>query len=101
MCVLIIKTETTSQYKNFAVIVGYDEADTVTKDVVKVNLHRPYEIKTQEDIPTKMAPQAIADVFNNTMYVAGIGDSYSEIWKYNQTSGWLKCASLVHGRRGH
>src|SRR6218665_299181 len=100
MCVLIIKTGTTSQYKNFAVIVGYNEAETVTKDVIKINLLQPYEIKTQEQIPTKMAPEAIAAVYNNTMYVAGIGDNYSEIWKYNQTSGWLICASLVQGRRG-
>src|SRR6218665_210323 len=101
MCVLITKTVTTSQYKNFAVVVGYNEAETITKDVVKINLHQPYEIKTLEDIPTKMAPEAIAAVFNNTMYVAGIGDNYSDIWKFNPTSGWLKCAPLVQGRRGH
>jgi len=48
-----------------------------------------------------MAKEAIAAVRQNTMYVAGIGVEDDEIWKYNQTSGWMQCASLVQGRRRH
>jgi len=35
------------------------------------------------------------------MYVTGIGVKKDEIWKYNITSGWMKCASLVQGRCRH
>ena len=74
---------------------------TITKDVIKINLHRPNEISTQEQIPTKMAIEAFAAVYCNTMYVTGVGANNDEIWKYKQISGWMKCASLVQGRRRH
>src|SRR6218665_3254904 len=101
MCCLTATAETTSEYENFAVIVGVNDAETRRNYVVKINLHQPKEITTQEDIPTPMAPEAIAAVFNNTIYVAGIGYKLDEIWKYNQTSGWIQCASLAQGRRRH
>src|SRR6218665_3905845 len=95
---------TTSRRENFAVVVGLDVSDDDTEmieDIIKINLHRPYEIATQVHIPTTMKREAIAAVYDNTMYVAGIGSNSDEIWKYNQTSGWIKCASLVQGRRRH
>ena len=48
-----------------------------------------------------MKKEAVADVCQNTMYVAGIGVKYDEIWKYKKTLGWKQCASLVQGRRRH
>jgi len=98
---LSAKTETTSQYENFAIVVGITDGTTIINDVLKINLHRPNEITTQEEIPTQMAMGAMAAVYDNTMYVAGIGDKYDEIWKYSLVSGWVKCMSLVQGRRTH
>ena len=97
----IASTETTTQFENCAIVVGIDDGPTITKDVIKINLHRPNEISTQEQIPTTMANEAVAAVYCNTMYVTGIGVNEDEIWKYNMASGWMKCASLVQGRRRH
>ena len=78
-----------------------DRTDTVTEEVVKINLHRPNEISAQQqNIPT-MIGKAVAAVYCNTMYVTGIGWKAAEIWKYNQAFGWMKCASLVQARRRH
>src|SRR6218665_2167236 len=101
MCVLTGITEITSKCQNFAVVVALDDAKTITEDTVKLNLHQPNEISIQEEIPTTMQREAVAAVYNNTMYVAGIGHNADEIWKYNITSGWMECASLVQGRRRH
>src|SRR6218665_1405549 len=78
-----------------------DHGETVTRDVVKINLNQSNEITTQEDIPTELAMEVFAAVFYNTIYVTGIGDNNDDIWKYKKSVGWKKCASLVQGRIGH
>src|SRR6218665_808951 len=93
LCLTAI-TETTSKYENFAVVVGLGDGPNTAKDVVKINLQKPNDITTLEQIPTTMKNEAIAAVYDNTMYVAGIGVKCDEIWKYNQTSGWKQCAYL-------
>ena len=73
----------------------------MTKDVIKINLRRSNEVSAQEHIPTKMTFEAFVAVYCNTIYVTGAGSNKDEIWKYNMASGWMKCASLVQGRRRH
>src|SRR6218665_3509790 len=102
MFVVTAKTKTSSQSENFAILVGLDDGYLpITTDIVKINLHQSNKITTQEQIPTRMVHEAVAAVYDNTIYVAGIGHKYDEIWKYDQTSGWMQCASLVHRRRRH
>jgi len=48
-----------------------------------------------------MAFDAVGAVYCNTMYASGLGVNADEIWKYNESSGWVKCGTLVHGRRKH
>src|SRR5688572_11069121 len=91
----IAATETTTQFENSAIVVGLDDGTMTTNDVFKINLHRPNEISTQEQIPTTKLREAFAAVYCNTMYVIGVGDNKDEICKYKQISGWLKCSSLV------
>jgi len=99
------KIETKSLYGNFAVALVLDCSGK--EDIVKINLHQPNDITTLERIQTTLitirteCTEAVVAVYNNTMYFAGFGANYNEIWKYNQTSGWLKCASLVQGRLYH
>lgn len=74
---------------------GIDDGQTITRDVVKVNLQQ------QDEIPTEMARGAVASVYRNTIYVAGVGVSEDEIWKFRMATGWMKCRSLVQGRSRH
>src|SRR6218665_501808 len=78
---------------------GLNDSSTITSDVVKINLHRSNEISKHGKIP--MTIEAIVAVYCNTMYLSGMGDNQDEIWKYSESSGWLKCASLVQGRCNH
>src|SRR6218665_2704219 len=94
-------TEATSKFQSFVFVVGNSDGSTITRDVVKMNLHRPNDISTHGKIPTKMATQAVAAVYCNTMYVSGIGVKTDEIWKCSESSGWKKCSSLVQGRLSH
>src|SRR5688572_24003804 len=97
MCVLTASTETTTQFENCTVVVGLGENPfTAGKKVVKINLHRSNEISKQAKIPTALWFDAFAAVYQNTMHVAGAGLSGNEIWKYNTTSGWKKCASMSY-----
>src|SRR6218665_1642862 len=95
------KIETKSLYGNFAVALVLDCSGS--EDIVKINLHQPNDITTLERIPTTITTEteAVVAVYNNTMYFAGFGATCNEIWKYNETSNWLKCASLVQGRLHH
>lgn len=88
------KSEITSRYETFAFVVGLNDDKTITKDVVKINLLQRNAITIEEELPTEMSIEAIAAVFDNTMFVAGIGVNDDEIWKYGRASGWKKCASL-------
>ena len=65
---LTAKAEAATQY---AVVVGLEDGTTtINKSVVKINLHQPSDITAQEQIPTTMAEEAVAAVYDNTMYVA-------------------------------
>lgn len=68
---------------------------------MKLNLRHPYLIENQRQLPTIMQKGALAAVSNNTVCVTGLGNNADEIWKYNWTSGWGKCASLSRSRGGH
>jgi len=81
--------------------VGFDDGQTISNDVVKINLHQPNEMTTLKQIPIPMEKEATAAVFNNMIYVAGIGVNNDEIWKCKKSAGWMRCTSLVQGRRGH
>ena len=83
-------------------VVGLSDGRATTKDVVKINLHRSNEISKIEKIwPSMPAEVVAADVYCNTVYVTGVGLFNDQIWKYNVSSGWKECGSLVQGRRGH
>src|SRR6218665_3673942 len=102
MC-FTVKSENMSLYENFAVAMALYTSDrTMTEDIVKINLHQTNDTTTIKPIQTGMYKHAAAAaVYDNTMYVAGIGGRCDEIWKFNKTSGWIKCASLVQKRTGH
>src|SRR6218665_2042653 len=76
---------------------GIGDGINVTRDIVKINLNQQNEITTEEQVPTIMTTEASAAIYDNTVYVIGIGVRYDEIWKYRQ--GWKQCASLVRGGR--
>src|SRR6218665_628425 len=91
-----------SLYENFAVAMPLYTSDrTTTLDIVKINLHQPNDTTTLKSIQTARYTAPAAAVYDNTMYVTVIGGRFDEIWKFNQTSGWIKCASLVQTRIGH
>src|SRR6218665_1049373 len=67
--------------------------------------HRKYtytvKVSLLEDVPTTVTYFPAVAVYNNTMFITGIGKNLNEIWKYNFSSGWIRCGSLVQGRHGH
>src|SRR6218665_3817504 len=67
--------------------------------------HRKYtytvKVSLLEDVPTTVTYFPAVAVYNNTMFITGIGKNLNEIWKYNFASGWRRCGSLVQGRHCH
>ena len=80
---------------------GINIGETMSDDVITINLHRPNEISTRGQLPAAMRSDTVAAHYYNTMYLSGLGDNCDEIWKYHIISGWVKCASLVQGRHRH
>src|SRR6218665_1506433 len=58
-------------------------------------------VSTMKDVPTTVRSFPAAAVYNNTMFIIGIGKWFRDIWKYNFASGWSKGGSLVQGRQHH
>src|SRR6218665_1545030 len=85
MCFFTACTETTSQFENCAIVVGFDYCPTVTNDVIEINLHRKNEISRQTQIPATIDRpiEAIVGFCCKTtcMYVTGVGVNNDEIWK--------------------
>src|SRR6218665_356676 len=68
----------------------------------KIHLHcRSDNVSPLEDVPTTVRFFPAAAVYNNTMFITGIGENLNEIWKFNFSSGWRRCGSLVQGRHCH
>jgi len=68
----------------------------------KINLHsKSDKVSPIEKVPTTVQTFPAAAVYNNTMFLAGIGENLNEIWKFNFSSGWIRCGSLVQGRQCH
>lgn len=81
--VVTAQTKSASHCQNFAIVVGLnnndDDDQTLTMIVVKIYLHQSNDVTAQEEIPTLVSPEAVAAFYDNTMYVAGIGDDDDEI----------------------
>jgi len=68
----------------------------------KIHLHfKSGNVSPLEDVPTTVSYFPAAAVYNNTMFITGIGENLNEIWKFNFSSGWRRCGSLVQGRQSH
>lgn len=80
--VVTAQTKSASHCQNFAIVVVLNKNDddqTLTMIVVKIYLHQSNDVTAQEEIPTLVSPEAVAAFYDNTMYVAGIGDDDDEI----------------------
>ena len=104
--IFIASTETsrpTQLFEKCVIVAGTFNGATRSNDVIKIHLRRPDEISIQEQMPSRdtINMETVAGIYCNTMYLTGIGINEAEIWKYNNFSGWMKCASLVQGRRRH
>src|SRR6218665_385459 len=58
-------------------------------------------VSTMKDVPTTVRSFPAAAVYDNTMFIIGIGEWFRDIWKYNFATGWSKGGSLVQGRQHH
>lgn len=68
----------------------------------RINLHgRRGIVSAVQNATATVKPYHAAAVYDNTMFITGVGETINEIWKYNFASGWNKCASLVEGRSHH
>jgi len=68
----------------------------------KINLHSNSDkVSPMQHGPTTGKSFPDVAFYNNAMFITGVGNVLDEIWRYNFTSGWKQCGSLVHGRRFH
>lgn len=99
---LSLHLESTKLFDSCVILMGRSAGDTISSDVIKINLKRPEDISTLRPIPTKMQRGAAAAVYCHSVFVTGIGQNGEEIWKFDsKCSKWRKCASLVQGRQSH
>lgn len=95
-------TEKVVKFKECAVVVGINDGDAiVSRDFIRIDVGHPCEVSDLPHIPETMEKEAAAATYDNTIYVTGLGINNADIWKYNLSCGWSKCASMAHGRRRH
>lgn len=80
---------------------GESDGSTVGNDILQVSLNHPHEVSSLQEIPIQVTAGSAASVYNEAVFVTGIGDSYTEIWKYSLSSAWTKCGSMLQGRLWH
>ena len=87
--------------ESFLVVVGLDDGDKTSQCVCRISLERPDRVSTIDSTPARVNEGAAACVMGNTLYAVGIGDEDKELWKWNATSDWTRCADMTSSRYYH
>ena len=82
-------------------IVGLDDGKAVPQRVCLISLERPDSVSTMDFTPARVGHGSTACVVDKTLYVVGIGHACNELWKWNATSDWTRCADMTSYRRHH
>ena len=83
------------------VAIGASDGDVYSN---QINLHLLGQrgiIFSFQNAPVSVDPYHAIAVYENTMFIIGLGEADNEIWKFDLTSGWNKCGSLVDGKQYH
>lgn len=95
-------TESTKTFGSDVIVVGTNDGVSVTNDVIRINLRRPEDVSSLQQLPAASQKEAAAVGCCDSVFVVGIGLDKDEIWRYDLTeSRWRKCCPLVSGRRRH
>jgi len=71
-------------------------------DSCKIKLHGQSEAASPfQALPVKIGSFVAAAVYNNEVFITGVGEECDEIWRYSFASGWRKCGSLLQSRHFH
>ena len=81
------------------VVVGLYDGRTMSQRVCHISLERPDSVSTIDSTPAWVDEGAAACVMGNTLYAVGIGHESNELWKWNATSDWTRCADMTSYRR--
>lgn len=58
-------------------------------------------MKIVESLPSIVITETAACVLGNSFYVVGAGGNKNELWKYDDSLGWVKLADMPRGRSRH
>ena len=82
------------------VICGSDDGNQITSDSYRIGLQSK-QILTMDNIPIDMNREVTGCTNGDSMYVSGLGGTYTETWACGSNGGWTKCADMVEGRHKH
>src|SRR6218665_955793 len=95
-----VRIEKEDYLESFAVMIAKAGSNETTSR--KINLHcKSDNVSMIEHLPTTLRSYPASAVYNNTMFLTGMGEKLNEIWKFNFSTGWRRCGSLVQGRHCH
>ena len=87
--------------QNESVLILFGSDNYRTSLACQVSLERPDTVSTIHSAPAVITYGAAACVMGDTLYAVGIGGAYNELWRWQATSDWTRCADMTSGRRGH
>ena len=95
-CVLLIE-----RMESVLMVVGLNTANGLVQHVLHISLEREDSVWEIGATPSYVGYGAAACVMDNTLYAVGIGHVGNELWKWNATSDWTRCADMTSGRLYH
>src|SRR6218665_483785 len=99
------ETEDVEKLESFALAFGRDDGLRIADeflDSYKIKLHGQSEVSPFQSLPTEVnSYAAAAAVYNNEVFMTGVGAQCDETWRYSFDYGWKKCGSLLQGRQLH
>ena len=82
-------------------IVGLDTGSLLVQDVYQISLERPDSVWKVGRTPTELGHGAAGCVMGDTLYAVGMGFSANQLWKWNASSDWTRCADAKTTRQWH
>jgi hypothetical protein len=81
---------------------GGSDSSGMDPMVCQISLDRTDQLETTLSYTDfEIHSEAAACVMGSRCYLVGVGPDKNELWKWEQSSGWVQCQDMTSGRRRH
>ena len=83
-------------------MIGLGKNRMSSTDICHINLQHEHIVHKQPAVPFMVNPGSATCVSTNVVYSTGLGSTpFTNMWKWDVVTGWIRCPDMITGRRYH